>query len=239
MKNLTLLTLVSFLLAACTTAVPSSDSNELLSPPTVIATTTSSPSPIRPATASHTPTAIPLPTNTYTVAPEPDIAPNCKIANEKGQFYLLSDKEFSDLGTTESELDRALVTHYQEWANYRQMVPWSTQPVKLGEVIVSGSLDEYLRQINPAVTLVVVGESVDWQLPSNMDFFVRAQEISQVLQQQFDDFDGVNPQNESLRSQYPEVENSATYALYAYFDHNLDRLQSWCNTYQQLFGTSP
>jgi hypothetical protein len=167
------------------------------------------------------------------------MAPNCEIANEKGQLYLLSDKEFSDLGTTESELDRALVTHYPEWANYRQRVSWSTQPVKLGEVIVSASLDEYLSQINPAVTLVVVGESVDWQLPSHMDFFVRAQEISQVLQQQFDDFYGGNPQNESLRSQHPEVENSSTYALYAYFDHNLDRLQSWCNTYQQLFGTSP
>ena len=235
MKNLTFLTLVSLLLAACTSAVPSSDSNELLSPPTVIATTTASPSPIPPATASHTPTAIPLPTNTYTAAPEPDIAPNCKMTNEKGQFYLLSDKEFSDLGTTESVLDQALVTHYPEWANYRQMVPWSTQPVKLGEVIVSASLDEYLRQINPAVTLVVLGESLNWQLPASTDLFSKSREISLTLQQH--DYDWVDPQNESLRNQYPEVTNTATYALYAYFNHNLDRLHSWCNIYEQLFGT--
>ena len=233
MKKFILLTLVSFLPAACAT-------HELPTQPTIVATTTSSPLPFVPSvTPSFTPSPMPLLTNTYTVSPEAEIAPNCEIANEKGQLYLLSDQEFSDFGTTEGELDRVLVTHYPEWANYRQRVSWSTQPVKLGEIIVSASLDEYLSQINPAVTLVVLGESLDWQLPSTMDFFVRAQEISQVLQQQFDDFHGGNPQNESLRSQYPEVENSATYALYVYFNHNLDRLQSWCNTYQQLFGTSP
>jgi hypothetical protein len=231
MKSFIFLTLVSFLLAACAT-------NEFLTQPTIITTTTSSPQPLVPLTTpSYTPSPIPLPTNTYTASPEPDIAPNCRIANEGGRLYLLSGKEFSDLGTLEGELDRALVTHYPEWANYRQRVSWSTQPVKLGEIIVSASLDEYSRQINPAVTLVVLGESVDWQLPTNTDLFLRAQEISQELQQQFDDFDSVNPQNESLRSQYPEVANSATYALYAYFNYNLDRLQSWCNTYQQLFGT--
>jgi|SRR5688572_4474035 len=233
MKSFILFTLVIFLLAACAT-------QELLTQQTISATTTSSPLLlVTSVTPSYTPSPMPLLTNTSTLSPEPGIAPNCEIANEKGQLYLLSDKEFSDLGTTEGELDRALVTHYPEWANYKQRVSWSTQPVKLGETIVSASLDEYLRQINPAVTLVVLGESVDWQLPTNTDLYLRAQEISQVLQQQFDDFDGVNPQNESLRSQYPEVENSATYSLYAYFDHNLDKLQRWCNTYQQLFGTSP
>jgi len=236
MKNLTLITLVSFLLAACTSAVPSSDSNELLSPPTIIATTTSSPAPIPPATASQTPTAIPLTTNTYTAAPEPDIAPSCRITNEEEQLYLLSDAEFHDLGTLESELDQALARHYPEWASYTQTVSWSAQPAKLGEIIVAASLDEYSSlQINSAVTLVVFGESVHWQLPSNTDLYLKSQEISEELDRLA--FDWENPQNESLRSQYPEVTNTATYALYAYFNHNLDRLHSWCNIYEQLFGT--
>lgn len=207
--------------------------------PAVIATTAlSPPPPILSLTPSHTPSAIPLPTNTYTASPEPDIAPNCRIDNEDGQLYLLSDAEFHDLGTLESELDRALARHYPEWASYTQTVSWSTQPEKLGAIIVAASLDEYSSlQINAAVTLVVLGESVHWQLPSNTDLYLKSQEISEELDRLA--FDWEDPQNESLRSQYPEVTNSGTYALYLFFNSRLDRLQRWCNTYQQLFGTPP
>lgn len=71
-----------------------------------------------------------LPTNTYTATPELGIAPNCRIANEEGQLYLLNDQEFRDLRTTDGKLDRALAAHDPEWAKYAQTVPWSTQPVK-------------------------------------------------------------------------------------------------------------
>ena len=229
-KNLVTLTISTSLLAACGIATPV---------PTVTATTVPS---ITPSTPSITPSPIPTttssPTNTLTTTPELGIAPNCKIANEEGQLYLLNDQEFRNLRTSDGKLDRALATHYPQWANYTQMVPWSTQPVKLGEIIVSASLDEELNlQINPAVTLVTLGESLNWQLPANTDLFSKSREISLTLRQH--DWDWTNPQNESLRSQYPEIANGATYALYAFFNHNLDRLQSWCNTYQQLFGTSP
>jgi len=183
---------------------------------------------------SQTSSATPLPT---TVS-EPDIAPACRIAGEGGQLYLLSDKEFNDLATTKGKLNRTLASHYPEWANYTQMVSWSTQPVTLGEIIVAASLDEESNvQINPAVILVVLGESSDWQLPSDTDLFLKAQGISAELNRL--DLDWDKPQNESLRNQYPEVANSGTYALYIYFNSKLDRLQSWCNTYRQLFQTSP
>jgi hypothetical protein len=133
-------------------------------------------------------------------------------------------------------LDRTLATHYPEWASYRQTVPWSKQPVKLGEIIVSASLDlESDLQINPAVTLVTLGDNFDWQLPSNTDIFLKAHEISTELNRLSLDWD--TPQNKSLRSQYPKIENSGTYAFYIFFNYKLDRLQSWCNIYQQLFGT--
>jgi hypothetical protein len=207
--------------------------------PSVTATITSSPPLFVPSiTPSRTPLAIPLPTNTYTASPEPDIAPNCRITNEGGQLYLLSDAEFHDLGTLERELDQALARHYPEWASYTQTVSWSTQPAKLGEIIVAASLDEYSNlQINPAVTLVTLGDSLDWQLPSNTDLYLKSQEISTELNRL--SFDWEDPQNESLRSQYPAVANSGTYAFYAYFNHNLDGLQSWCNTYHQLFAAPP
>ena len=109
--------LIASLMGAC---------GNITSSPTVTAITTSSPSPIPPATASHTPTAIPAPTNTSTPSPEPDLAPSCKITNEEGQLYLLSDQEFHDLGPLESELDQALAVHYPEWASFTQTVSWST-----------------------------------------------------------------------------------------------------------------
>jgi hypothetical protein len=43
------------------------------------------------------------------------IEPNCKIANEEGQLYLLSDQEFRNLRTTVGKLNQALATHYPEW----------------------------------------------------------------------------------------------------------------------------
>ena len=220
--------LIAISLGACGVATPA---------PNVTATATIVPS-ITPSTPSITPSPIPLPTTTYTASPELDIAPNCKIANEEGQLYLLNDHEFRDLSTTDGKLDRALAAHYPEWANYTQMVPWSTQPVKLGEIIVSASLDEEANlQINAAVTLVTLGDRLDWQLPSNTDLYLKTQEISTELNRLSFDWD--SPQNESLRSQYPEVSNSGTYALYIFYNSKLDRLQRWCNTYQKLFGTPP
>lgn len=229
-KKFVTLAISTILLVACGIATPA---------PTVTATTVPGITPSTPSiTPSQTPSPIPLPTNTYTAAPTLGIAPNCKIANEDGQLYLLSDQEFRDLRTHEGILKQALAVHYPEWAHYTQMVPSSTQPVKLGEIMVAVSLDEEANlQLNAAVTLVTLGDSLDWQLPSNTDLYLKSQEISTELNRLSLDWD--NPYNDSLRRQYPEIANSGTYALYAFFNYNLDRLQGWCSTYQQLFGTPP
>jgi hypothetical protein len=232
MKKVLLLTLVPLLLVACAT-------RQLATQSIVFMTTTPSPLPFAPvATASYTPSPIPLPTATYTVSPEPDIAPNCNIVDEGGQLYLLSEKEFHSIFTTGAKVDRVLAVHYPEWANYRQMVSWSTQPVTLGDIINSASMDVELNlQINAAVILVTLGEYLNWQLPSNTDLFLKVQEVSLELNRSSIDWE--LQQNESLRSQYPEVANSGTYALYLFFNADLDRLQSWCNRYRILFDTSP
>jgi hypothetical protein len=205
--------------------------------PTATATKTPSRTSIPPS-ITPIPSAIPSPTNTDTTSPEPDLAPNCKITNEAGQIYLLSDQEFRDLRTTPGKLDQVLTINYPEWANYTQMVPSSTQPVNLGKIIVSASLDEESNlQINAAVTLVTLGDSLDWQLPSNTDLYLKSQEISTELNRLSLDWE--NTFDDSLRNRYPEVANSGTYALYIFFNSKLDRLQRWCSTYQQLFGTPP
>lgn len=104
--------------------------------------------------------------------------------------------------------------------------------------MVAVSLDEEANlQINAAVTLVTLGNSLDWQLPSNTDLYLKSQKKSTELNRLSLDWD--NPYNESLRSQYPEVANSGIYALYIFFEQNENRLKAWCNTYQRLFVTSP
>ena len=239
MKNLLLLLLIFLLLTACAGTVPASDSVESPAQTAIIATTMAAfPTFVVTITPLPTPTPspIPIPTNTYTASPEPAIAPNCNITNEAGQLYVLSDREFHSIFTTSGKLDRALAVHYPAWASYRQMVSWSTQPETLGEIINSASLDTYLNlQINSGVILVTVGETLNWQLPSNTDLSLKATEISTALNRP--DLDWDNPYNESLRSQYPQVANGGTYALYTFFNYDLDQLRSWCSIYQQMFGT--
>lgn len=232
MKNLILLALVPLLLAACST-------NESATQSAVVMTTTPSPRPISSLiTPSQTPSAIPIPTNAYTVSPEPDIAPNCNIVNEAGQLYLLSDKKYRNLlaFTSTRALDQALAIHYPEWSNYRQTVSWSTQPITMGEIINEASFDNELNlQINPSVTLITLGESLDWQLPSNTDMYSKAREVSLAINRLSLDWD--TPQNETLRSQYPQIANTGTYALYIFFNSEPAKLERWCKRYQMLFGT--
>src|SRR5688572_24462303 len=108
-KKLVTPAISTILLVACGIAAPA---------PTITATTVPS---ITPSTPSITPSPIPTttssPTNTLTATPELGIAPNCKIANEEGQLYLLSDQEFRDLRTTPGKLDQVLTINYPEWAN--------------------------------------------------------------------------------------------------------------------------
>ena len=136
---------------------------------------------------------------------------------------------------TEDELNQALANNFPEWANYEQNVRWSSEPAKLGEIVLNASFQEQFA-LNPAVTLITLGESMNWQLPSNSDLFFQSLDISERLNKLV--FEWTNPENEAIRAHYPEVSNGATYALYVFFNYDIERLQTWCNTYQQLFGTS-
>jgi len=42
--------------------------------------------------------------------------------------------------------------------------------------------------------------------------------------------------DETLRARYPQVANPASYALYAFFDFDLEKLKAWQQEYDALFG---
>ena len=220
---LSTLILTAIQLAACGIATPA---------PTVTVTTapsltSSSPSPISATT--------PSPTNTLTATAEPNISPNCTIVNKAGKLYILSEKEFFAFGPSEKELDQALANNYPEWANFEQSVSWYSEPVKLGKIVEAASFQEQYY-FNPAATLVTLGESLNWQLPSDGDLYLQSLAISERLVHSA--FEWIKPENEYIRTQYPEVSNGATYALYVFFNYDKEKLQVWCYTYQRLFGTS-
>jgi murein DD-endopeptidase MepM/ murein hydrolase activator NlpD len=149
---------------------------------------------------------------------------------------VLHDQVFFALGPKEEELNRALENNFPEWANYEQNVRWDSEPAKLGEIVREASFQEQFA-LNPAVTLVTLGESLDWQLPSDSDLFLQSMTIGERLNYLW--FEWANPENENIRVQNPEVSNGATYALYVFFDHDKDRLQAWQDTYYRLFGEYP
>jgi len=203
--------------------------------PVPTATATTAPS-FAPVISSITPTTIPSPTNTFTVTPEPGAPPGCKIINEDGKLYVLSDDVFFAFGPSVEELDQALVGNYPEWANYEQNVSWSSELVTVGKIVREASFQEKFA-LNSAVTLVTLGESLNWQLPTDSDLFLQSLTISERLVRLWDEYS--HPDNEVIRSRNSKVTNGATYALYILFDYDTNRLQAWCGTYQRLFGTSP
>jgi hypothetical protein len=216
----------TILLTACGVAAPIPIASATVIPTFI----TFTPSPI--------PTKTPSPTNIPTSTSEPAISPGCTIVNEKGQLFVLSNKEFSDLWSHERAIDQALARYYPEWANYRQTVSWSTEPVKLSEILNSASFDNEMNlQINSTVILVILGMSLDWQLPAHSDLFLKSREISLKLNDPALEWD--TPGNEQLHLRFPNISNSASYALYTFFNTDQGKLGEFCTTYQKLFGTRP
>jgi len=203
--------------------------------PVPTATATTAPS-FAPVISSITPTTIPSPTNTFTVTPEPGTPPSCKIINEDRKLYVLSDDVFFSYGPSGEELDQVLVENYPEWADYQQNVSWSSEPVKLSKIVREASFQEKFA-LNSAVTLVTLGESRGWQLPSDGDVFLESLTISERLHHLW--FEWTNPENEEIRAQFPEITNAATYALYRYFAGDLSKLENWSSNFETLFEVSP
>lgn len=142
---------------------------------------------------------------------------------QKEQTNVIDDASFYYLGTTEEDINQALMVNYPEWGSYEQIVTWDTEPAKLGEIVLSASFQEQFS-LNPAITLVTLGENLNWQIPSNSDLYLQSVAISEKLF--YLSFEWIKPENESIREQYPEITNAATYAIYAFLNHNREKVEN-------------
>ena len=85
-------------------------------------------------------------------------------------IHIIDDQEFSAFGPSETRLDEVLVGNYPEWASFEQTVSWYAEPVRMGKIIEAASFREQYS-FNPAVTLITLGESLDWQIPADGDLY--------------------------------------------------------------------
>jgi hypothetical protein len=42
--------------------------------------------------------------------------------------------------------------------------------------------------------------------------------------------------HQELKAKYPEVADAVNYALYAFFDYDLEKLDAWQQEYDRMFG---
>ncbi|MDL1942982.1 hypothetical protein FBQ99_11610 [Chloroflexi bacterium CFX2] len=208
--------LIVVLLTACGIAAPA---------PTAAATRAPSRTPITP---SFTRTSTPSPIISTAT---PDF---CKLVHSQDKIKVISDDLLTTFGPGNPVVfDRILTEHDPAWADFHQMVHGELRSA--GVIFHETSAGPELgTALNPAVILVIYGMEWNWQLPTSGDLNSEVEHIRAVLFQHRSDW--IHGQVD--QSQYP-VANAATYALYVFFDHDTSRLQSWCNTYKQLFGTSP
>jgi len=202
--------------SATINASPTPD-NRLTSLPTPTATRT----PIRPPTPIPTDTPSPLPACTP-VPPE--------------VVYVIDDAVYNDVnpglekGVWEAidVLQQAL--EQPSWAQYR----WQDskgQEHTLAEYIWDASHAQMIG-VNPRVLLVAAGVALDWQVPEGQDLRRAISQVGVTLNKHYLAF----LFDEALRARYPQVANAATYALYAFFDHDLAKLKTWAEEYDRLFG---
>lgn len=184
------------------------------------------------ASPSLTPSLTATPTSSPTATP----LPNCGIYDQEGNFYVLNDDVIFYPGPDGEDLDLALEKAYPTWSSFRQQPDWYDEPVSAGQIIKDASYEKTFH-LNSAVLLVTVGLELNWEKPIDGDLYSRARNTGERLVL----FSGewIHPDNVHIRSQYPQIANGATYALYKYFDFNEAALEDWCEDYITLFEKSP
>jgi len=207
--------------------------------PTASATPEASPTPDdRPTppptrTVPITPTRTPTPAPTHTPAPLPTCTPI-----PPGVVYVIDDWVYWDvnagleLGVWEAIgiLQKALERRAPAWAQYR----WRDsrgQEHSLAEYIWNVAHTQMIG-VNPRVLLVTAGMALNWQVPKGKDLPRAISEVGVTLTQHERAFSF----NEALRARYPQVVNPGSYALYAFFGYDREKLDAWAQEYDRLFG---
>ncbi|WKZ49166.1 MAG: hypothetical protein QY306_07330 [Anaerolineales bacterium] len=205
---------IATLLAGCGRVAPAS---------TVTARVTSNPTQPVSSTISSPVSTV---TSTATVIPLPTCTPIPKI-----YIYVIDRATYLDvdagleLGLGPSGaiavLQEALDEHHPDWGQEEGLAKnaWNySHAQNIG--------------VNPRALLVTTGVALDWQIPEDHDLKEDIIQTGVALTQSYREFRF----NEELQAKYPQVANAASYALYAFFDYDLEKLEVWQQEYDRMFG---
>ncbi len=158
--------------------------------------------------------------------PEPGyIPPLIVVSND----YFVSSLSNEGVKQFEAALARA----YPEWAALR--IREGEQEWSLGTFLQIISGPGRRNAVSPEVLVVTVGMKYRWQIPQNRDL---ARVFIRTGVQMTEDYAAFLNQPE-IRQQHPQVGNAATYALYRYFNGDMQKLQAWRQSYIRIFGIDP
>ncbi|MBL8098881.1 MAG: hypothetical protein JNK81_06845 [Anaerolineales bacterium] len=178
-------------------------------------------------TSTNTPLFTITPSPIGTITHQATVIPTCTpISN--GYIYVIdrivynSDglMEFSPSGAIDV-LQQALDEHHPDWGQEERLArdTWN----------YSGAQN---IGVNPRVLLVTTGVALDWQIPENHDLKEAIIQTGVVLTQHYREFRF----NEELQANYLQVADAANYALYAFFNYDLEKLEVWQQEYDKMFG---
>ena len=131
------------------------------------------------------------------------------------------------------QFEAALARAYPEWAALR--IREGEQEWSLGTFLQIISGPGRRNAVSPEVLVVTVGMKYRWQIPQKGDL---ARVFIRTGVQMTEDYAAFLNQPE-IRHQHPQVGNAATYALYRYFEGNIQKLREWHATFVWIFGYDP
>lgn len=169
------------------------------------------------------------PTTIFTLTTIPS---SCILNQEKIQ--IISGLRFTALEPGGPTIfDNILIEQNPDWTNFTQYD--NAELRSAGVIFHETSLGpEWGTGVNPAVILVTYGVDKNWELPADGDLVSEVENIRSSLYQYRSEWvhEQVN------QSQYPTIDNAATYALYRYFNEDLSILEQWKSTFEELFDVS-
>lgn len=207
MKTKTIIAILTLTLAACTPAFP-------------LSTFT--------ATQTPTPSKIPSPDNTITQTATATVLAACTPMPD-GYINVIDRSTYVDvdagleLGARGAIgiLQQALEAHHPNWA----------QEEGFAEYVWDVSGTQKIG-VNPRVLLVTAGVSLDWQIPEGHYLQKNVSLVGVTLTQHYREFRF----DEDLQAKYSQISNASNYALYAFFDFDLEKLETWGQEYDRMFG---
>ncbi|MFO8036538.1 MAG: peptidoglycan DD-metalloendopeptidase family protein [Anaerolineales bacterium] len=160
------------------------------------------------------------------------------LPENQEEIHIIDDAVFHnvnaglDLGSAGEAVDvlqEALEAHHPAWAK-QTWEDYHGKERTLAYYLWNVSHAQLIR-VNPRVLLVVVGVSLDWQIPVEGELSDAISDAGVALSNHYWEFKF----RQDVRDRHPRIANPSTYALYAVLDYDSKKLDAWQQAYQGMF----